>query len=779
MLRSTNCLDPLDYSVRRAGHWRVNSILAIVVAVSVIAPASLPRRIAVAQLTLNPASATPGTHVTATGTGFPSFGGNQIRITVGQSVVATVPYQAPNFSATFAAPGLAPGLHTVTACVANTGTCSSAPGTSAQAQLRILAPPPPPPPTSAPPPPPTSTPPPRPTSAPPPPAPTGPGELQISLDPLCCDPPAPSGPVDLLGPTTTPTLGVQNPGGVPSFPDLYVLGIEVTQNIQDLFSKMPLVADRKTWIRVHPRANTDSWAPIDGAILVKRGDDQEILYPVNGPISTGLSADRADVNSALNFMLDPKWYSEGNLNISALVWAFSPSTLDDKEPNPQNNLMTTSVTFTVARKPNVHVVPLDDGAGPGPSPTFGWLVFSSLFVSNNIIRYHPVAETNLTVYPIPLGPGSGASGGVSSGTPPAWDLTTSAGRTQPLQKMFWYHQVLDLPTDERLFGLFDSSIPSGGYSGWAKSALKSAWTKPSGTTPSHEAGHLTGLKHVDCTGTEEQGGALDPTHPNAAPNCSLAPIGTAGYFGLSVYDTPFTIYSNDPAHPQAAFPLMSYASPKWNDAYHWCKMLTYYDVPCSPEAIGVPGIPIPNPVNINVDCDESVAGPGGIDLKVCLSDPSAPDYDNYPQLAPDKVAMVIPARPQEWLLLTGVLDDHGGVITQAALVDELAPSLAALAAQDQAAAIGPGGGGTNEIVVNDSSGGMLARVKVNVAGPSGEHSEATDGRTRRRWLGICQGDPSRWGGSQCQAARSWQDHGDEATERESTDGFRLDIDSGR
>ena len=634
MLRSTNLLNPLDYTVRRAGPWRVHGTLAVVVAVSVIAPATLPARIAVAQLTVNPASATAGTQVTATGTGFPSFGGNQIRIVVGQSVVATVPYQPPNFSAKFAAPGLVPGVYTVTACVANAGTCSSAPGTSAQAQLRILAPPPPPPPPR-----PTSTPP------PPPPPPTGPGDLQISLDPLCCDPPAPSGPVDLVGPTVTPTLGLQDAGPAPSFPDLYILGIEVTQNIQDLFSKMPLVADRKTWIRVHPRANTGSWAPIDGAILVKRGDDQEILYPVNGPISTGLTADRADVDSALNFMLDPTWYSEGNLNITALVWAFSPSTLDDKEPNPQNNLMTTSVTFKVARKPNVHVVPLDDGAGPGPSPTLGWVIFSSLFVSNNIIRYHPVAETNLTIYPIPLGPGSGAGGGVTSGTPPAWDLSTSAGRFEPLQKMFWYHQVLDIPTDERLFGLFDSSIPSGGYSGWAKSALKSAWTKPSGTTPSHEAGHLTGLKHVDCTGTEEQGGALDPTHPNAAPNCSLAPIGTAGYFGLSVYDTPFAIYSNDPAHPQAAFPLMSYASPKWNDAYHWCKMLTYYDVPCSPDAIGVPGIPIPNPVNVNVDCDQSVPGPGGIDLKVCLSDPSTPDYDNYPQLAPDKVAMVIPAQP--------------------------------------------------------------------------------------------------------------------------------------
>ncbi len=711
MRRSANLLEPLASSVRRAGPWRAHSLLAVVISISVVGPASLPARTAIALLTVNPTSATPGTQITATGTGFPSYGGNQIRIVVGQSVVATVPYQpaTAGFSAKFAAPGLVPGLYTVTACVATAGICSSAPGTSASAQLRILALPP------------------RPTSAPPtppPPPPTGPGDLQISLDPLCCDPPAPSNPVDLVGPTVTPTLGLQDPGPAPDFPDLYVLGIEVSQNIQDLFSKMPLVADRKTWIRVHPRANTGSWAPIDGAILVKRGSEQEVLYPVNGPISTGLTADRADVNSALNFMLDPKWYSEGNLNISALVWAFSPSTLDDEEPNPQNNLMTTQVTFQVARKPNVHVVPLDDGAGPGPSPTLGWTVFSSLYVASNIVRYHPVAETNMTVYPIPLGPGGGGAGGLSSGTEPAWDLTTAAGRSQPLYQMFWYHQVLDLPSDERLFGLFDSSIPAGGYKGWAKSALKSAWMMPTDSTPSHEAGHLTGLKHVDCVGTEEAGGALDPTHPNAAPNCSLAPIGTSGHFGLTVFDTPLVIYSNDPAHPQAAYPLMSYADPAWNDPYHWCKMLTYYDVPCSPEAIGVPGIPIPTPVHVNVDCNESVPGPGGIDLKVCLSDPSAPDYDNYPQLAPDKVAMVIPAEPQAWLLVTGVLDDNGGVITQAAVVDELAPSLATLAAQDEASAIGAGGGGTNEIVISDSNGGMLARVKVNEAGSSGGHSEA-------------------------------------------------------
>jgi hypothetical protein len=410
-----------------------------------------------------------------------------------------------------------------------------------------------------------------------------------------------------------------------------------------------------------------------------------------------------------DLLLAPKWYAEGALGITALVWAFSPSSLDDQEPNPENNLMNTAVTFTVAKKPNIHVVPLDDGDGPGPSPTLGWTVFSSLFVSNNIIRNHPIKDTNLILYPIPLGP-AGGNGGLSVGPPNVWDLTTGPGRTQPLQRLFWYHQVLGIPSDERLFGLFDSSIPAGGFSGWAKSKYKSASTKPSGTTPSHEAGHLTGLGHVDCVGTEEAGAGLDPTHPNARPNCSLAPISTAGYFGLTVHDTPFTIYSNDPAHPQAAFPLMSYGSPKWNDAYHWCKMLAYYEVPCSPEAIGVPGVPIPTPTHVNVDCDKTVRGPGGIDLKVCLADSSAPDYGDYPQLPPDKITMVVPAQPRAWLLVTGVLTGSGGVISQAALVDELAPSLAALAAEDEAAAAGAGGAGTNEIVVNDASGGVRARA---------------------------------------------------------------------
>jgi hypothetical protein len=192
---------------------------------------------------------------------------------------------------------------------------------------------------------------------------------------------------------------------------------------------MPLVAGRKTWIRVHPRANTGSWGPIDGAILLKRGSQQEILYPVNGPIFTGLTVDRADADSALNFVLEPKWYAEGTVQITALVWAYGPSTLDDKEPNPDNNMVKTTVSFKVGRQPDLRLVPLDDGTGPGPSPTLGWLVFSALATSESIVRSHPIAGTNLIVYPLPLGPENPNGGWISRPRPAAMSRCNGSSGT--------------------------------------------------------------------------------------------------------------------------------------------------------------------------------------------------------------------------------------------------------------------------------------------------------------------------------------------------------------
>ena len=77
-------------------------------------------------------------------------------------------------------------------------------------------------------------------------------------------------------------------------------------------------------------------------------------------------------------------------------------------------------------------------------------------------------------------------------------------------------------------------------------------------------------------------------HPTGLPGVLTDPIDPDGYFGFTNYRDPVVIYSNDPDHPQAAFPMMGYKGPKWTDPYHWCLLLARFGVPCDPESIGVP-----------------------------------------------------------------------------------------------------------------------------------------------------------------------------------------------
>ena len=141
------------------------------------------------------------------------------------------------------------------------------------------------------------------------------------------------------------------------------------------------------------------------------------------------------------------------------------------------------------------------------------------------------------------------------------------------------------------------------------------------------------------------------------------PISENGYFGMETYTDPSVIYSNDPTHPNAAFPFMSYASPGWSDPYYYCILLEAYDVPCNPAAIGVP-----KRIIHTVDCDPEPAGEGwGLDL--CLidqlpppSDPELPpppggDHDGGPiPFDPDG-----PDAPEQVVMIAGHLDRAGDI----------------------------------------------------------------------------------------------------------------------
>lgn len=138
------------------------------------------------------------------------------------------------------------------------------------------------------------------------------------------------------------------------------------------------------------------------------------------------------------------------------------------------------------------------------------------------------------------------------------------------------------------------------------------WRHRGASILGHESAHFAGLNHVPCKDDNDDGipdevigGDFDLTHPMTLtfPDCWLSEVDPEGYFGFDTYWDRFalqgpTVISNDPAFPlpNRAFPLLSYDLPAWIDPYHYCRLLSYYGVTCSPTELDLPwNVPPPQP----------------------------------------------------------------------------------------------------------------------------------------------------------------------------------------
>jgi hypothetical protein len=494
-------------------------------------------------------------------------------------------------------------------------------------------------------------------------------------------------PTDIAISTTSDPPGEAQPDGE-IVPDVFVRGVEVTQGIQDLQSRMPLVADRRTTVRVHVGADPEL-AAVDGALLVERsGVADEVLLPDNGPILT--TTERANIDGALNFTLEPHHYAAGAVTFTAQVWSAGYASISE-EPDSDNNLMTQPVEFQPGQNLDVWMVMLDDGDGPGPDISMSYLLALSFgsIVEEGLLDYFPIAGVNFQTHPSVVRPGPEATVadtwvldvhkndelcpepdlGLEAALPDAPEEPTeldelavppenpcvsgNALRHEPNVRMRWIAEDAGFYGDGLIMGRLDGAVPTGGWSGWASKGV--AWSKPSAGTAAHEAGHRSGLKHVGCTGSES---GPDPAHPTGLPPvCSLAPIDPDGYFGFANYRDPVVIYSNDPDHPQAAFPMMGYKGPKWTDPYHWCLLLARFGVPCDPESIGVP--------------------PRVVDPQLTFPDIGPPDF-----VLDDGTTVEIPLEPDRWVVASGWIDPDTatGSIGQATTRDLISePTLDAFA----------------------------------------------------------------------------------------------------
>jgi hypothetical protein len=195
---------------------------------------------------------------------------------------------------------------------------------------------------------------------------------------------------------------------------------------------------------------------------------------------------------------------------------------------------------------------------------------------------------------------------------------------EPNTTLALYRVFYDWQDEREMFvGMVDPSLRTvfGGFSTdgtdsvWVRMSdtfgASDPWRHSGGATLGHEAAHAAGLKHVPCKDDDGNeipdeliGGDLDLTHPMTLtfPDCWLSDVDEDGYYGVDVQwdrfglDAP-TVLSNDPAQPlpNVAWPALSYKGPGWSDPYHYCRMLTYYGVPCSPTQLDLPWNP-PNPL---------------------------------------------------------------------------------------------------------------------------------------------------------------------------------------
>ncbi|MBA3530605.1 MAG: hypothetical protein H0T73_01605, partial [Ardenticatenales bacterium] len=387
-------------------------------------------------------------------------------------------------------------------------------------------------------------------------------------------------------PTETPT----------PLPDIQILGIEVSQGLQNLANQMPLVAGRETRVRVYVRHDATGDAllnmlPTRARLRAYRNGVELIYSPraahsiVNVTAYQELKDYRGVLSASFNFYVFPEWHKEPG------PITFKVEVNYDKgaaERNYDNNTDTLNVTFNaVTVRPFLYMMPLE--LYPGGDKNYPPDIYTHEDpdwerISLHLLRYHPLDWFNIWVTSFTLKAGDGT----------VWKLTSANGRDQVLSALsYWrlHEGKNQINNTQTLVGMVDPNISMDGTGGVYKSGEilvsmnpdtngQPPWYVQGGVTLAHEVGHAKELSHSGCKPNEEY---TDQNYP-WSNRCMLAPKDPHGYYGLGLYywytNTPdqAQVFSNE---TETSGPMMSYNEPQWISPYEYCKLLKKYGVPCN------------------------------------------------------------------------------------------------------------------------------------------------------------------------------------------------------
>ena len=174
--------------------------------------------------------------------------------------------------------------------------------------------------------------------------------------------------------------------------DLTVDAVEVTQAIQDDANTVPLVANKRTYVRGHVRSAGATCPNVRASFLASRFDvSSSLLYPQNpgGRIAIGGLPDRDSINDSFYTEIPPQFLGPGGLRVCLLL-------NEDKgiwEPNYDNNSLCVDVTLTTSPPVRVRLYDVQFQDGQTQRHVDGWELWNLVMW---LRRAYPTASVEYT-----------------------------------------------------------------------------------------------------------------------------------------------------------------------------------------------------------------------------------------------------------------------------------------------------------------------------------------------------------------------------------------------
>ena len=345
-------------------------------------------------------------------------------------------------------------------------------------------------------------------------------------------------PTKTLKPTNTPT-----PTATPSV-DLRIMGIEITQGIQDLANSVRLVANRPTFVWVYATANT-GFHNTTMRLHLQRGNETQVLMPINptahANVGPALFPNRGDINRAFLFEL-PAQFRFDTVEITAELNPFFPELRDYDPPeyNYANNTRTTTISFENVPTPSIRVVRMQyrfNGSNYIPSQDHITALRSYIW------RTYPVGLLDFRIQDSPT---------LYQGRPDTAFNCTTINRELALTTILEY--ALTGQTNTHFYGLVAdggdfmrgcaANIPSVVASGPAGVPIGDWLWDTDGSYAdwygAHELGHTYGRHHAEFCGAvarDENGNYPDDyvAYPYRNGSISEGGLGTDGFYGFDIH----------------------------------------------------------------------------------------------------------------------------------------------------------------------------------------------------------------------------------------------------